>query len=54
MMKKKIFNNFKVVLEVPRGGVDPFHSFFESPKIIENKFKKSGFYMMSETLHLPC
>lgn len=49
--KYKIFNNFKVVLEVPRGGVDPFHSFFESPKIIENKFKKSGFYMTNKVIN---
>lgn len=49
--KYRVFNDYKVVLEVPKGGVDPFHSFFESPKIIEEKFKKSGFGMTKQTIN---
>lgn len=47
----KVFDDYKVVLEVPKGGVDPFHSFFESPKIIEEKFKKSGFKMTEQIIN---
>ncbi len=38
----KIYDN-GIILEIPRGGVDPFHSFFESPKLIEKKFNSNGF-----------
>lgn len=37
-----VYPNY-TVLEVPKGGVDPFHSFFESPKVIAKMFKKEGF-----------
>jgi len=36
-----VYPNY-TVLEVPRGGVDPFHSHFESPEKIEKAFKKQG------------
>lgn len=38
----KIYDN-GIILEIPRGGIDPFHSFFESPKLIEKKFNSQGF-----------
>jgi len=36
-----VYPNY-TVLGVPRGAVDPFHSYFESPEKIEKAFKKQG------------
>lgn len=37
----RIYPNF-TVFEVPRGAVDPFHSYFESPGLIIRHFEKAG------------
>lgn len=39
------------VFEIPRGGVDPFHSHFESPKKIENAFIKQGLVFEDQKYH---
>lgn len=43
-----VYDDYRTVLEVPRGGIDPFHSFFESPQLIEGKFKKYGFKLVDK------
>jgi SAM-dependent methyltransferase len=37
-----------VVLLIPPGAIDPFHSFFESPKLIEKKFVKNNFRLLEK------
>ena len=41
-----VYDNF-TVLGVPRGAVDPFHSFNESPKIIEKYFKRHKYKLLN-------
>jgi SAM-dependent methyltransferase len=36
-----VYPNF-TVLEVPRGAVDPFHSYFETPEMIIREFERAG------------
>lgn len=42
-----VYDNY-TVLGVPRGAVDPFHSFNESPKIIEKYFKRNNFSIINK------
>jgi ubiquinone/menaquinone biosynthesis C-methylase UbiE len=42
-----VYDNY-TVLGVPRGAVDPFHSFNESPKIIEKYFKRNKFTLINK------
>lgn len=42
-----VYKNF-TVLGVPRGAVDPFHSFNESPKLIKNIFYQNKFILKNE------
>jgi SAM-dependent methyltransferase len=39
------------VLQVPRGGVDPFHSFFESPQVIKKMFIENNFEFNNMDYH---
>lgn len=39
------------VLGVPSGGVDPFHSYLETPKKIKTIFAKAGMQLCCEELH---
>lgn len=37
----RVYPNF-AVFEVPRGAVDPFHSYLESPKVVIREFERAG------------
>jgi ubiquinone/menaquinone biosynthesis C-methylase UbiE len=39
------------VFEVPRGAVDPFHSYFESPDLIIREFERAGCRLVRQTTH---
>ena len=43
--KYYVYRNYPnwTVLGVPPGGVDPFHSYFETPEMIERIFRRAGF-----------
>jgi SAM-dependent methyltransferase len=46
----RVYSNF-TVLEIPRGAVDPFHSYFESPEKIVRKFGRVGLHLVQREDH---
>jgi ubiquinone/menaquinone biosynthesis C-methylase UbiE len=46
----KVYRNF-MVLEVPRGAIDPFHSHLESPKKIIREFEAAGCRLVQHEFH---
>lgn len=48
----RVYPNF-AVFEVPRGAVDPFHSYFESPEMIVRAFERAGCRLVRHEAHSP-
>jgi ubiquinone/menaquinone biosynthesis C-methylase UbiE len=48
--KYYVYDNW-TVLGVPSGGVDPFHSYHESPKKIIRLFSKKGFQLLTQEVY---
>lgn len=46
----RVYPNF-AVFEVPRGAVDPFHSYFESPEMIVREFERAGCRLVRHEAH---
>lgn len=46
----RVYPNF-AVFEVPRGAVDPFHSYFESPEKIVREFERGGCRLVRRETH---
>ena len=46
----RVYPNF-TVLEIPRGAVDPFHSYFESPDKIVREFGRVGLRLVRREDH---
>jgi hypothetical protein len=46
----RVYSNY-TVFEVPRGAVDPFHSYFESPDLIIREFERVGCRLVRRESH---